>query len=57
MTLNYNVEGIITGSLDLCSVLAKTKYPCPIAKGPLSITETFKIPCVLFVFLEFWLVA
>ena len=46
LTLNYNIEGLFSGSLDLCSVLDKTNYKCPVPAGPLSITKTFKIPCV-----------
>jgi len=44
MTLNYNVEGLISGSLNLCNLLAKTQFPCPIAKGPLSVNKSFNIP-------------
>jgi len=44
ITLNYNVDGLISGSLDLCNLLSKTTHPCPIPAGPLSITKSFNLP-------------
>lgn len=47
-TVEYTALGFLHGSLDLCTELSKTQYPCPLSAGARSVGPiSFAIPSIV----------